>query len=330
MRPLRERNLATVGIVGTIVIALALLATVVLPKLPMFDGQTGYHADIAQTAGLQAGDEVRVAGVHAGFVTHLALHGQVIRVDFAADSGLRFGRQTTAAVGVATILGRMYLEVQPKGGGRLPGGALIPLSRTSVPFTLPEVERGLDTTTTGLDTAQLQKALDTLSATFTDTPQLTRGTIQGLSRISAAIARRGQQLGELLDRSATITATLSAQRQQLVGLLGDSDLVLEEIVRRRQVIQALLDDTAALSRQVTGLVTDNAQVFGPLLADLKTVTDTLRKDDAALQQAVLLLGPTARYVTNAVGNGPWLDILVPNLVVPDNVLCRAGLAGQCR
>ena len=330
MTPLRARSPVAVGVVGTVVLALALLATVVVPRLPMFDGQTPYRADLAQAAGLQPGDEVRVAGVHAGFVKSMQLHDQVIRVDFTTDSGLRLGRDTTVSVGVATILGRMYLAVQPKGSGRLSSHALIPLRRTAVPYTLPEIEHRLDETTQNIDVAQLQKALTTLSDTFTNTPELTKSTLTGVSRLSQVVASRREQLGTLLSRTKQVTQTLSAQRQQLLALLGDGDLVLQEVTKRREAIHALLLDTTALSRQLTTLVDDNQGVIGPLLADLKTVADTLRKDDESLKETVLLLGPASRYLANAFGNGPWLDVLVPNLVVPDNVLCQAQLAGECK
>ena len=71
MTPFRERNPIPIAIGGIVAIALLLLATFNLNKLPLpiFGSHRMYHAAFAQAGGLESQNEVRVAGVRVGSVT---------------------------------------------------------------------------------------------------------------------------------------------------------------------------------------------------------------------------------------------------------------------
>jgi phospholipid/cholesterol/gamma-HCH transport system substrate-binding protein len=56
----------------------------------------------------------------------------------------------------------------------------------------------------------------------------------------------------------------------------------------------------------------------------------LRKDDHLLGHAVDLLAPASRGLANATGDGPYIDINLPYLFLPDNVLCGFSLAKDCK
>ena len=71
MKPLRERNPIIVAIVGLVILAGIALLTFDSANLPIIGGGTTYTAYFAEDAGLQAGNEVRVAGVIVGRVTAL-------------------------------------------------------------------------------------------------------------------------------------------------------------------------------------------------------------------------------------------------------------------
>jgi phospholipid/cholesterol/gamma-HCH transport system substrate-binding protein len=56
------------------------------------------------------------------------------------------------------------------------------------------------------------------------------------------------------------------------------------------------------------------------LKSLNGTIDLLEKNHVALGRLVDLLGPTARYLANATGNGSWLEMYMPS-GVPDNFAC---------
>ena len=68
-------------------------------------GQRHYVAELSNTAGLQKGEEVQIAGIGVGEVRDISLDGQKVRVDFTVDKDARsylpsmFGRNGFAIVG---------------------------------------------------------------------------------------------------------------------------------------------------------------------------------------------------------------------------------------
>src|SRR2546430_14952699 len=66
MRSFGSRTPIPIGIVSIAVIVLALLAAVYSDDLPIIGGGTTYGAAFSEAAGLQADDEVRIAGVQGG------------------------------------------------------------------------------------------------------------------------------------------------------------------------------------------------------------------------------------------------------------------------
>lgn len=327
MKPFRERNPIPIAIGGILFIALMLLATFNLSSLPIpgLGGQTTYKAAFSQSAGIDRENEVRVAGVRVGSVTGVSLdlpNKQVI-VTFEVKD-VELGDETKAAVKLKTLLGTKYLELTPAGSGTLPDGATIPLERTSVPFQIYDASNELATTLDEVDTEKLAEALNVLSDTFRDTKGNARSALTGLSALSKTIASRDAELESLLASTKKVTGALAARDSELTKLIGDADLVMDVIIARRQAISALLDDTTKLAQTITDLVRDNRAVVDPLLHNLHNVIEVLKANMASLDQSVAALGPFARYATNAVGQGTWLDVYSENLVVSDQILCALG------
>lgn len=324
----REKNPIPIAIGGILVIALLLLTTFNLNKLPLpiFGSYRTYHAAFSQSAGIEKENEVRVAGVRVGSVTGVRLdvpHQQVV-VTFRVQRGIDLGEDTRAAIKLKTLLGTKYLEVTPEGSGRLDPKSTIPLARTTVPYQPFEAFNQLTATIDDVDTAQLGKALDVLSDTFRDTRGNARSALTGLSALSRTIASRDTELRKLLASTKTVTGALAARDSELSKLIGDADLVSQMIQQRRSIIAKLLADTATLADRLTSLVRDNRAQLDPLLDNLHSVIGVLKKNLGSLDKAVADLGPFARYATNATGNGTWLDVYSENLVISDQVLCAIG------
>jgi phospholipid/cholesterol/gamma-HCH transport system substrate-binding protein len=279
---------------------------------------------------LSGGDDVRVAGIPEGSVTGVHLDRAVIRVDFTLPKSVRLGDLTSASIEVATLLGTKYVEITPAGSGVLPTSATIPISRTRVPFDLADVTNGLSSTVGGLDIPTLRAALRTVSKTFAHTPAVTRQVLHGLAGISRVVVSRQSQLQQLLRSTRTVTATLASQRSSLDALFLDADQVLATLHARRVIIHELLVDSSRLGQELTRLVDRNAAKLGPLLDRLHGVTTLLRQDDHVLAHAVDLLAPATRGLANASGDGPYIDINLPYLFIPDNVLCGFAVATGCR
>lgn len=322
MKPIRERNPIAVAVAGLAILAVIGLLTYFSADLPIIGGGTGYTAYFAEDAGLQPGNEVRIAGVTVGNVTGVTLDGNKVAVMFRVRNEW-VGNRSTAAIEIKTLLGDKYLALDPLGSAPQDPGRPIPLSRTASPYDVTQAFGGVSQQVSKINTAQLAQSLQTLSAAFASTPPYVRSALRGLASLSASVASRNSAVTSLLAGARKVTGTLAREDARFQALLGDGNLLLAELRQRQAAIHALLVSTQALAIQLTGLVNDNQAQLGPALQALDQVTTILQDDQASLGRALALAGPYYRLLGNTLGNGRWFDVylcgLVPRSYAPGNI-----------
>src|SRR3954454_2516555 len=314
MKPFRERNPVPIGIAGTLDLLMVMMLTVFAKKIPVFNGGGQvYKANFVEAANLQKDREVRIAGVKAGKVLNVELVGDHVVVSFRLMQGTKVPRLTRASIKVRSLTGSEYLSLEPEGTGQLDNKVPIPVTRTTAPFEVIPAFQGLANTIEGIDTTQLERALDAISGAFSDTAPNVRGALTGLSRLSRAIAARDDELQQLLGHARSVTGVLASRDQELQQLIVDADSVLQVIAARKEIITELLQNTVALSQQLSGLVRENRVALAPALRNLREVIDTLNQNQASLYRGISVLAPFLRLFTNTLGNGHWFDTFVANL-----------------
>jgi phospholipid/cholesterol/gamma-HCH transport system substrate-binding protein len=315
MRSFRSRNPIPIGITGIVVIALGLTVAMFSDDLPIIGGGTSYSAEFSEAAGIESDDEVRIAGVKVGKVSDVELDNDRVVVTFKVRDAW-VGDRTSAAIKIKNVLGQKYLALEPDGRDVLDPAVPIPRSRTVAPYDVLEAFRGLAETTNAIDTTQLAQSFEVIAETFSETPDDVRGALTGLQQLSTTIASRDQQLATLLSNTREISDTLAERDAEVVRLLQDGNLLLEEIDRRRDAITTLLEGTQTLAKELQGLVGDNQQQLGPVLASLDQLTGMLQRNQDALGKGIKNMAPFVRLFNNAVGNGRWFDNYICGLLPP--------------
>ena len=311
--PFRERNPVIVGAVSLAVMAALVLAAFNAENLPLIGGGNTYYAAFSEAGGLKANDEVRIAGVRVGKVKTVELEGDHVKVQFLIDSGVKFGTQTAAAIKVKTLLGAMYLALEPNGPGQLPEGTEIPVQRTTSPYDVVQAFSGLAERSQRIDTGQLAKSLNVLADLTQNTPQNFRAALVGLSDLSRNIAARDDQLNTLLKNMRKVSGVLGDRRGDLVTLMRDGDTLFRALTARRDAVHNLLVATSQLSVQLTGLVKDTRADLKPALDHLYNVVQVLEKNQNNLDNSLRLMAPFYRVFANTLGTGPWFDTYIQNL-----------------
>jgi phospholipid/cholesterol/gamma-HCH transport system substrate-binding protein len=313
MRPFRERNPVLVGFAGLVAIALMILAAFRADQLPLIGGGDTYYAEFSEAGGLQKGDEVRIAGVKVGKVTDIALAGNVVRVEFLIDKGVEFGPDTEADIRVKTLLGDMFVGLEPGGSGRFDPGSTIDIDHTTAPYDVVDAFSDLSETTTRIDTGQLAHAFDTVSGLLEKTPDEIRGTLIGLSRLSRNIAARDAQVNTLLQNLDKVSGVLADRNEELVKLFKDGSVLFSAVAARREAIHNLLVATQQLSGQLRGLVADTRADLGPALSQLSDVLAVLKKNEENIDESIRLMAPFYRVFANTLGSGSWWDSWIQNM-----------------
>ncbi|MCX5232196.1 MCE family protein [Streptomyces sp. NBC_00233] len=320
LKPVKERNPVAVAVAGLLFLALVAALAFNVERLPLVGDDTTYSADFSEAAGLDAGDEVRIAGVKVGKVTEVSLDGAKVKVTFEVGDAW-VGDRSTAAIAIKTLLGEKYLAIDPLGSDRQDPGTRIPQSRTTSPYDVTQAFEDLSGTVDAIDTAQLAKSFETISDTFKNSPPHVRNAATGLSELSKSVSKRDTELARLLANSRKFTKTLENKRSSFETLIEDGGSLLGELQKRRDAIRALLKGSRALGTELSGVVSDNDRQLGPTLKALSRVTGVLEKNSGQLDKTLALIGPYYRLVGNTLGSGRWFDSylcgVVPRTYLPE-------------
>ena len=243
---------------------------------------------------------------------------------FKVDTPSKFGTETGAAIKVKTLLGAMFVALEPAGPGQLKEDSTIPVSRTRSPYNIVQAFSGLADRAEKIDTDRLAESIDTLAALTKDTPAAFQSTLRGLSRLSETVASRNDQIGELLQNLHTVSGVLADRDQDIVALMKDSDVLMRALVARREAVHQLLVSTSRFSTELTLLVQQSRADLKPALDNLQGVVNLLIKNQANLDESLRLMAPFYRVFANTLGTGPWFDTWISNLPPVPALLPTAG------
>ena len=190
MKPFRERNPVIIGAISLAVIAVMILGAFRAQDLPVIGGGDTYTAAFAEAGGLKTNDPVRIAGVRVGSVESIELEGDHVKVAFRVKTDSAFGTETGASIRVNTLLGAMYLALEPAGSGQLDTDKEIPVERTSSPYDVVKAFSGLAETADQIDTDQLAALAD---HPVRPDPQHSRRVQGGAVRRLAALGQHRRQ-----------------------------------------------------------------------------------------------------------------------------------------
>ncbi len=312
-KPFRERNPVVIGAISLAVIAAAILAAFRAGDLPLIGGGDTYHAAFSEAGGLKSGDEVRIAGVRVGKVEEVALDGDHVRVSFKIDDKAEFGTESRASIKVKTLLGAMFLAIEPAGSGQLDEGAEIPINRTDSPYDVVEAFTGLAERSGDIDTDQLAESFRTLSKLGGNTPDEFQAALKGVSALSRNLAARDEQINTLLGNLRKVSGVLGDRDSDIITLMQEADVLFRALTKRRDAIHNLLVSTTEMSQELTALVRETKADLKPALTELDTVVRVLLKNQDNIDESLRTMAPFYRLFASTLGNGPWFDTWIVNL-----------------
>ncbi|SOX54946.1 virulence factor Mce family protein [Mycobacterium ahvazicum] len=310
----RGAQLIRSGFIGFVLVVLVIIIGLQPRQLLSMATSIRYQALFSEAGGLTAGNDVRVSGVKMGAVSDVALSQGKALVTFSLDATVHLGTATTAHIRTGTLLGARMLAIEPTGSGTMHGSDVIPLNRTSSPYSLTDAVSDFTANTAATDTATLNESLDTLAETIERiTPRL-GPTFEGLSRLSQSLNSRNESLAHLLKSAADLTGILSVRSQQVNTLLLNANDLLGVLNQRRYAIVNLLANTSALAQQLSGLVADNEKELAPTLTKLNSVTAMLEKNRDNIAKAIVGLAKYQVTQGESVNNGFYYNAFVGNLI----------------
>lgn len=325
-KPIEHHGTLRLGIIAVLVIVLTLGGLLGVQRLGL--GKTTYDADFAQAAGLSAGDQVTVAGVYVGSVKGLRLDGDKVVVTLEVDRDVHLGAATRAGIKLTTLLGARYVDLKPAGSGELTDNR-IPLANTEVPYTLQDSLQDATTTFEAVDAQKIAQSMTSLSQQLQGSPEILPQALDNVAHLSAVLAGRRDEIGDLLRSTQQIAELLGGQQRSLARLMTQGRDVLTDLAARREMIVRLIDATTELVNQLQPVLVDDRAPMDELLTNLDGILTSVGKNDALFRNTLQMMPVPLRNFTNATGNGNEFDFSSSGGTLIDSVMCAlSGRAEQ--
>ncbi|MGH3978544.1 MAG: MCE family protein [Pseudonocardiaceae bacterium] len=227
---------------------------------------------------------VKVNDVAVGSVRDIAVEPDTwnARVTLELHGEVELPANAQARVRTTSLLGEKFVElsvprtVPPQ--GRLSGGDLIPLSRTSRATEVEEVLGALSLLLNGGGVEQIRTIAGELNAALAGNEPEIRALLSDLDRLVSGLDERKTEITRALDGLNRLGATLSAQRGQLATALEDLGPGLAVLADQRTQLVGMLQSLDRLSAVGVDVVNRSRD---DVLADLRLLRPTLQQLAAA-------------------------------------------------
>lgn len=292
-------------------LALLLFVSFGLPKLTTHTFPIS--AEFADAAGISSGAPVRVAGVQVGKVSSVKpdrKHGLVV-VHLKINDGVKLGPHTRAEVALATLLGAKYVKLTGKvTAPYLQSDAVIPQERTTTAYDIFQITKEGTQRIEDTDTDKLNTLIKQLAIVTDGKEASIRQLIEGIAKLSTAVAARDQELSDLVTKANTVSGTLAEKDQTLAALLDQSDALLRVLASRHDQLERGIHDAASAFGQLAGVVQTHKAEIDAILTTLHPTVDILDRHQEDLDRTLNWLGDGAYGLSRAAAHGAWADVFV--------------------
>lgn len=312
----RGHNPYLVATVGVTVTAVAVVFAYLFGTLHL--GQGGYTMSgvFTGTGLLKAGDDVQVAGVRVGTVQSVSpdfQHGDVV-VTWRVDSGIDLGPQTHADIQAANLLGGQYVAlsgpvVRPYLSSLPRSHRTIPLSRTSVPYTLNQSINAATNLADRFDTAAVNKILTAAAGINPPTSAQLATMLSDLQKLTSTLNQRAPEVEAIIANSKNLTATLAAKDTELDQLLVYGQSLLDTLKQSRADLRGVLGDGSQTVTTLNEVISRHQRDLDSILNNLHQVSGLLTGANLPkLNISMAWLGPNFQELSDDRSEtGRWLE-----------------------
>jgi phospholipid/cholesterol/gamma-HCH transport system substrate-binding protein len=306
VKSFRERRPWLVGIASILLVSAGVFLAFSVNKFDALRGVYRISADLEDAAGLQNGNEVRVAGIKVGRVTNIELTATAARVEMEIERDIRLPTETRLEVKLKTLLGQKFIELQiPRSfltaasgngdpteatDGYLRNGDVIPKSQTRIPYEIYQAATEGTATLEQIDKQALRDLIDILARTAGASKEEIGPALEGLSKASRVIAKKGPEIERLLRNARKVTAALGASDQDIEGILSEATEVFGLLADRRATTSSLLAATNDLATNFGLLIQASRGSLQLGVADLNSVLASAEAELASIDAALEELG----------------------------------------
>jgi phospholipid/cholesterol/gamma-HCH transport system substrate-binding protein len=269
-----------------------------------------YHADFTDAAGLNLGDDVRIAGVRVGTVSDIKIvRHNTAEVTFAVEKDRPLPDSVQINLRYRNLVGQRYLDIEQGAGSTTmqDPSKTIPTSHTHPAVDLTVLFSGFKPLFEGLDADQINK----LSGEIIQTLQGEGGSLEllfsTLGDLTNSLADKDKVIGSVISNLASVLTTIGQRDTELSNLIVQLQGFISGLASDRFTIGNAIDGINKLSTNTAGLLT---QVRQPLAKDIKDVTGlvgVLNANSGTINYVVNQLPGTVGALIRTASYGSWFN-----------------------
>ena len=243
-------------------------------------------ADFVDSGGIYAGAEVTYRGIAVGRVKELSFtdHGVDVVLDIEKTAP-EIPAGVVATVANKSAIGEQYVDLSPRSNEApyLRAGSEIPRADTRIPISTATLLLDLDGFVSSIDTQSLKTVVEELGAAFEGTaPDLER-ILDTSSEFIAAAQDNLEVTQDLIRNSSGVLQTQIDGQPQLATFAENLALLSDTLRETDPDLRRLVDEGAPSAALVSDVVDENAAELQTVLADLRSATEPLSRNNKAFK-----------------------------------------------
>jgi phospholipid/cholesterol/gamma-HCH transport system substrate-binding protein len=313
------------GIIGVLLIIASLAGTAMAYLNPT--DQAGYIAHLPNSAGLRAGDQVRIAGIPVGKVTSVRLDGALVEMKFDVENSVLVGSESTLDIKLLTPLGGHYVALDPKGALPL-GRNGIPPQRIILPFEVNDIIQAATPVVKEVDGKVIHDTFTEVANAANRYPDAVRNLLQSADRLTESMSKSTTDFHRGLDFVNGGLRAMTAGRAQLITLFAQFDHLGRVYTSKAVDIVEFFALIKELARVLDRLTVWYGRDVMPIAQGIEDISDELTAHPERWGMALDGLGQTLNIVGPMLsGNGVVFD--EHKRLVPGQDLCLPNITRTC-
>jgi len=313
------------GIIGVVLIVSSLASTAMAYLNPT--DQAGFTAHMPNSAGLRAGDQVRVAGIPVGKVTSVRLDGALVEMKFDVENSVAVGSDSTLDIKLLTPLGGHYVALDPKGSLPLGRNGIAP-QRITLPFEVNDIIQAATPVVKKVDGQVIHDTFTEVANAANRYPDAVRNLLQSADALTESMSKSTVDFHRGLDFVNDGLRAMTAGRAQLIMLFEQFDILGKMYTSKAVDIVEFFGLIKELTRILDRITVWYGREVAPIAQGIEDISDTLIAHPDRWSMALDGLAQTLNIVGPMLsGNGVVFD--EGNRLVPGQDLCLPNIMRNC-
>lgn len=284
-------------------------------------GTVGYHAVFSDVTGLNAGDDVDIAGVRVGQVTSVSVYrGNEALISFSLPASRRLPASATAAIKYLNLVGQRYVELAqgtgPVGQALRPGGT-IPLGRTTPALDLTELFSGFQPLFQALAPSDVNKLSSEIIQLFQGESPNLAALLATVGALTTKLATKDQVIEQVIGNLNSVVKTITSRNSELAQLVTSLQQLVSGLAAERQPIGSAISAISQLSSATAGLLQVGRAPLRDDISQLGRVASNLAGNSSVVNTFLQDLPLKMDAIARASSYGSWLNLF----------LCQASVTG---